>query len=287
MNLLWRPVLRRILGLWLGVSATFTSFSAPVAAADPSCAIDRDVAESLEALFGTDTALTYRGTLLLEYGADREFISVDVDRAAGVSRLHYLNRQSEQSRKMGVALSAPRGLCNLMRYYSFRLEAGRVVAGRPTKRLQVAPRDTLRLGYMMDLDSETGLPLRVVTADPEGQILERYEFAEIELLPAQAVATASSNTMPEPGLEFRGLPPGFTVIWQSELPVAHVVVSDGLSVASVYLEPKPPALPLGEGVFWRGASLSYTLGRADGGLITVLGQVPVTTARLLAEAVDR
>ena len=42
------------------------------------------------------------------------------------------------------------------------------------------PRDTLRLAHRIDVDAETGMALAMATAGPEGQMLERYEYATID-----------------------------------------------------------------------------------------------------------
>ena len=66
------------------------------------------------------------------------------------------------------------------------------------------------------------------------------------------------------------------------------VVSDGLSTASVFVEPLPAGAPAGEGAVIEGATLTYTRGVASPEgrlLISVLGEVPVVTARLLADTV--
>jgi len=66
------------------------------------------------------------------------------------------------------------------------------------------------------------------------------------------------------------------------------VVSDGLAMASVFVEPLPLSAPFGEGLVTHGATLTYTRGvrtAAGGMLISVLGEIPLVTARLLADAV--
>ena len=62
------------------------------------------------------------------------------------------------------------------------------------------------------------------------------------------------------------------------------MLSDGLATVSVFVENQPNSLPSGEGFALRGSSLTYTRGNAQRQLVTVLGEVPITTARLLAEA---
>ena len=66
------------------------------------------------------------------------------------------------------------------------------------------------------------------------------------------------------------------------------VVSDGLATASIFVEPLPAGAPPGEGAVIEGATLTYTRGvtGAEGRLlISVLGEIPVVTARMLADAV--
>ena len=58
--------------------------------------------------------------------------------------------------------------------------------------------------------------------------------------------------------------------------------------ASVFVEPLPAGAPVGEGAIIEGATLTYTRGVRSGSgglLISVLGEVPFVTARLLADAV--
>jgi sigma-E factor negative regulatory protein RseB len=62
-----------------------------------------------------------------------------------------------------------------------------------------------------------------------------------------------------------------------------------LATASVFLEPLPPGAAPGEAGVIEGATLAYTRGVSVAGqkgvLISVLGEVPMVTARLLADAI--
>ena len=81
--------------------------------------------------------------------------------------------------------------------------------------------------------------------------------------------------------------PGFFLILE-EPDGGVFVVSDGLATASVFVEPLPLGAPGGEGAVIQGATLTYTRGvpgTGGGLLISVLGEVPLVTARLLADAV--
>ena len=77
------------------------------------------------------------------------------------------------------------------------------------------------------------------------------------------------------------------MIGEGSDPIDFLVASDGMASVTVFIEEQPRALTDGEGVVLRGSTLAYTRGTADNYLITVMGEVPVATARLLADAIRR
>lgn len=250
------------------------------------CAVSDDAKVQVDAMLGAASRIDYRGTLLVEYGKDREFLGVNSTQAQGEASLVRLNKTTAQAfETVNLAPGQQNSACSLSAYYAFNVELSQPVAGRDTVRLAVRPRDTLRLGYVMDIDSETGVPLRVVTATPDGQVLERFEFAQFEILGPARLAVMEHPRARPPSFTFAALPPGFHVVAQGTEPTAHQVVSDGMASVSVFIEQQPQALAAGEGVALRGSTLAYTRGTPDHHLITVMGEVPITTARLLADAV--
>ena len=65
--------------------------------------------------------------------------------------------------------------------------------------------------------------------------------------------------------------------------------TDGLAVFSVFLEELGRGIRPGEGVARNGGTVSYTRGMDLSGravLVTVIGEVPVNTARMVADSVD-
>ncbi len=278
---------------WILACVVLGVMTAPVRAADEptapvSCMMSETMGAATQGFLRASSSISYHGTLLVEYGGDREFISIDVDPDSGQNGLKRLNQSAEPLIRLVTARpQAAREPCHLARYYALTMEPGSAVAGRATSRLSARPRDTLRLAYVMNVDAEYHVPLRVVAASPEGKILERYEFADITLEPKLGPDDdGSSKIVVEPSRYFlSAVPPGFAVIDQGRSPVDFVVLSDGLASVSIFVESQPRALPSGEGVVLRGASLTYTRGIAQQKLVTVLGEIPITTARLLAEAV--
>lgn len=270
--------------LLVGVAALFISLVKTSQASD--CALSDQTQMHVDAMLGAASRIDYRGTLLVEYGKDREFIAVNSTQSRGEASLMRLNRTSTQGLETVQLLpTSSQSACALSKYYAFAIEPEQHVAGRSTVRLAVRPRDTLRLGYVMDLDKATGVPLRVVTATPDGQVLERFEFAQFEVLGPTEQSTLATSAVDAQHFTFATLPPGFRVVADGSEPTPHQVLSDGLASVSVFIERQPRALAAGEGVALRGSTLAYTRGTPDHHLITVMGEVPITTARLLADAV--
>ena len=275
-----------ILMLLVGGLLAATPGAAQPASSVDTCGLGSELHGRLAGLLAASDDASYRGTLLIEYNNDREFVAVDSSDQQGVASLTRLSRKAGAAAETVPLVSAgsDRTPCDLARWYAVSSDDGHVVAGRAAYRLTIRPRDTLRLGFVMDVDTEHHIPLRVVTATADGQVLERYEFADVELSSRDA-APASASVPSASAYEFSALPPGFSVVASGTKPVANLVVSDGLSAVSVFIEPLPASLAEGEGVVLRGATLVYTRGTQNDHLITVLGEVPVTTARLLADAI--
>lgn len=273
--------------VWGASSTSVSAADQPDQQTPPSCVMSETLTHAVRGFLAASSSVGYRGTMLVEYGGDREFIAVHVDPESGENELTRLNQAVGPAPRPVASL--PRvspGPCHLARYYGLAIEPGPAVAGRATYRLSARPRDTLRLAYVMDLDAEFYVPLRVLAASPEGQILERYEFADI-IFEAKVVPTDDGirdGELVASKYYLAALPPGFTVVNQGRLPVDFLVLSDGLATVSVFVENQPSSLPSGEGFALRGSSLTYTRGNAQRQLVTVLGEVPITTARLLAEA---
>jgi len=245
------------------------------------------------ALLGAHHHISFQGTLLYERIGGRQFIDVAWSAGSGEARLRRLNRVSDPTEESWspAALTVGR-FCDLRRFYVPRIEQGRVIAGRSTRRLVLQPADTLRLGYIAEVDTETGVPLGMVTIDPEGKVLERYEFASIATNganralanPDRAISEEASGSLSRG----RDVLPGYYMVNDHATPAAFVV-SDGLATASVFLEPLPAGAAPGEASVIEGATLAYTRGvpvpGQKGVLISVLGEVPMVTARLLADAI--
>lgn len=269
----------------------FVSFSAVAQGTDLDCELALEPELTLAKLLDAHKAVAYQGTVLYERADNRQFLevawpSVDGSSESRNGMLRRLNAQvNPQAEYWPAALSQKSRVCDLGKFYSLSLDSSRVIAGRLTRKLVLRPRDTLRLAHFVHVDVQTGMALAMVTAEPGGKVLERFEFAAIrygELPPSNGV-TADAVSI----VRGRGVIPGYFMVSENT-EQGVFVVSDGWATASVFVEPLPPSAPSGEGAVIDGATLTYTRGTrvgSSGVLISVLGEVPVVTARLLADAV--
>lgn len=67
----------------------------------------------------------------------------------------------------------------LASWYDLRLVGESRVAGRPAVVLAVTPRDQHRYGFELHLDRDTGLPLKSLLLNEKGQLLERFQFTQL------------------------------------------------------------------------------------------------------------
>nr|WP_298416164.1 MucB/RseB C-terminal domain-containing protein [uncultured Halomonas sp.] len=130
-------------------------------------------------------------------------------------------------------------------HYRLTLGDEERVAGRPSMRLDIEPRDKLRYGHRLWLDLATGLPLKQNLVDVEGQILETFQMTELieptlysqsvtlEPLPSVSTGPWQPSWLPR-GYVSIALPPtlGF-----SSKTMSHRLYSDGLSSFSLFVQP--------------------------------------------------
>jgi sigma-E factor negative regulatory protein RseB len=90
------------------------------------------------------------------------------------------------------------------------------------------------------------------------------------------------------GWVVRWVPNGFVGTDSPDPAVGRRTYTDGLAVFSVFMEELGREIRPGEGVVRNGGTVSYTRGMDVAGrpvLVTVIGEVPVNTARMVADSV--
>lgn len=158
--------------------------------------------------------------------------------------------------------------------YSTKLGGKGRVAERPVQIIDIKAEDNLRYNHRLWLDEETGLPLRVVTLDDRGRIIEQMVFTQI------AVTNTGSQSKPKrtPAMKALKNPyddvKGFKLIGvQSQGLSRHLLYSDGLTSVSMYIE---PSTSLEKAQMKKDAVNGLVLGNGKTRHV-VLGKVPFTT----------
>ncbi len=179
--------------------------------------------------------------------------------------------------------------------YRFTMRGADRVANREAVMLDIMPRFDDRYGYRLWLDKETGLLLQSHLVDRK-RVREQFQFAEIEIGGdvSDEVLTAAVNDETvkhqltaeildqpsKPALHVAWLPDGFRIVQATR---NRLHFSDGLATFSVFVERAKPMPDVATRV---GGTAVITRTLSGTGQITVVGEVPVATARRVAESVE-
>jgi sigma-E factor negative regulatory protein RseB len=189
--------------------------------------------------------------------------------------------------------------------YDLSLVREERVAGRPAVLLAIRPHDSFRFGHRIWLDRETAFPLRTELVANDGQLIEQFKFADINLesVVSQHALTPSMNldnftwyTDPlrveaaevETNWACDDLPPGFRVISTrheqlpgADTPVTHIVYGDGLATVSVFIAENQEQEIARRSNVGASSSFSFESGNYQ---ITAVGEVPAETVQRIASS---
>lgn len=191
-------------------------------------------------------------------------------------------------------------------FYELSLLAGQRIAGRTTQGLRISPKDQYRYGYRIWIDEDNGLLLKTELVDGD-KVIEQMMFTSLDLrsdiadkllLPSMDVSGfeqvnaegAVTRKAATQGWHLSWLPDGFSVsesaqVVLSEHEVAdHIVVTDGFSMVSIFIEPGASESLESEQI-QKGALSAVRLVK-DGFWITAVGEVPAVTVKTIAEAIQ-
>ena len=238
-------------------------------------------------------------------GSSSERLVELTGRGAQVERLsHPLDCIHPGDRLLRGEVLLPEKSCGIATHYRFAVTPGERVAGREVVRIVIEPRDIYRFGYVVDLDEETGIMLKAQTIGHGHKTLETMQFANIvysdnlpEFSQADVIHTAQHLDPQSASAQYPvtrawnigWLPLGFAATGPSTGTSERRTYTDGFAVFSVFLEELNVEVRAGEGLVKRGGTTSYTRGmRIDDQpvLVTVIGEVPVNTARMVADSLD-
>lgn len=191
----------------------------------------------------------------------------------------------------------------LLESYELRIIGESRVAGRAAVVLALSPRDQHRYGVELHLDQESALPLKSLLLNDKGQLLERFQFTQLDVgtLPTdqelqsgtgcQPVAASKAAAEVVEAWRSDWLPSGFTLSRVAERrspasneQVASLVYFDGLARFSVFVEPlRGVMVEDARSQIGPTAAVSRRLATADGDvMVTVVGEIPLGTAERVA-----
>jgi sigma-E factor negative regulatory protein RseB len=194
----------------------------------------------------------------------------------------------------------------LKNWYDLAVIGKSRVAGRSAVIISLTPRDQHRYGFELHLDKETGLPLKSLLLNDKGQLLERFQFTQLDTadMPAdkdvqpgddcKAVAVVSdkaSAAKVAQAWHSDWLPPGFELTSsttrkdpETKAQVNSLMYGDGLARFSVFLEPLNGATVIDTRVqLGPTVAVSRRLSTSEGEMmVTVVGEIPAGTAERIA-----
>jgi sigma-E factor negative regulatory protein RseB len=197
------------------------------------------------------------------------------------------------------------------RSYALKLgELGRV-AGQTVRNLTILPRDQYRYGYSLWLEEHSAMLLKWELIDHQQKPLAKLMFTDIrlgaevdrnELQPSSELKKFKTveSSLPagrgmassKPRWRPSRLPPGFELTahrffgHHDDSIFEHLVYSDGLTAVSVYIESAAADEQQSTSLSRMGTTHAFSK-TGDGVAITVIGDVPPITVKLIGETVSR
>jgi len=195
--------------------------------------------------------------------------------------------------------------------YEVKLGKTERVLGYECQWIRLEPRDGFRYAQRLCAEVETGLVLRAKTLNESGQVIEQYTFTDLKLGPQvtrtdlKSIFRARNRqwltdgqprdevTNAQTGWIVSKPPAGFHKITELKRtlpgraqPVSQLVFTDGLASLSVFVEPNTSPSRSAEASSEDGTTTFFVRPFGDQ-LVTVLGEVPLATAREVARNVTR
>lgn len=184
--------------------------------------------------------------------------------------------------------------------YQFERLGEENIAMLDTYVVAIIPKDQARYPRRIWVEKQQFLPLKAVLYDHTGKALEQWMFTDFAVKdnipfvtvnsPAATLPLQDSSTAPtHAAFEVTALPLGFSEIYftqqhlhPSEPPVDHLLLSDGFTTVSVYMEHTRVGMPSGLKALGAVNAYSRSLNNYP---VTVMGEVPVETVKLIADGI--
>jgi len=199
----------------------------------------------------------------------------------------------------------PERITGLARHYDISLGETHRIAGYDCQAVVLTPRDNLRYGYRLYADVNTGMLLKAVTVDANGEPVEQITFTQLTMGGVTREMVKPRRNAASWRVEDAAAAPAQLAGWglSKELPgfekiielkrrlgetrsAGQVVYSDGMAAVSVFIEPlETRAEPARTGLSSMGAIHIYTREVANH-MVTVVGEAPAVSVQRIANAVE-
>ncbi len=199
----------------------------------------------------------------------------------------------------------PERITALARHYDISLGETHRIAGYDCQAVVLTPRDNLRYGYRLYADVNTGMLLKAVTVDANGEQVEQMTFTQLTMggvtrdmvkprrgARSWRVEDAAAAPAQLAGWGLSKELPGFEKIIELKRRLGEtrsagqVVYSDGMAAVSVFIEPlEAKGEPARTGLSSMGAIHIYTREVANH-MVTVVGAAPAVSVQRIANAVE-
>jgi sigma-E factor negative regulatory protein RseB len=194
--------------------------------------------------------------------------------------------------------------------YDVKLGKTERVLGYECQWIRLEPRDEMRFAQRLCSELSSGLIVRAKVLSAQRQVIEQYTFTELRIGPQAARSDLKSifrarsrqwlvdgqprdeTANAETGWTVARVPTGFQKVAELRrtlpgrgAPVSQIVLTDGVASLSVFVE--PAAAPrTAEASSEDGTTAFYARPMGEQ-MVTVLGEVPLATAQLVAKSVAR
>jgi sigma-E factor negative regulatory protein RseB len=283
----------------------------------------------LRKMYEASQKLSYNGTFVYQQGARSETSRITRYGAGDIERLEVLDGNPREIVRTRDTLRCylpdakvvkverraadrnfpallPGEVGALARHYDISLGETRRIAGFDCQAVLLTPKDNLRYGYKLYADSGSGMLLKAVTVDANGETIEQFSFTQLSIgnvtremvRPKHSAGTwridnAEASPAHLTGWGLSSELPGFRKIVELKRKLGEsrsagqVVYSDGLAAISVFIEPLDNARrdPVRTGLASVGAIHIYTREVANH-MVTVVGEAPAASVQRIANAVE-
>lgn len=195
---------------------------------------------------------------------------------------------------------------------SYRIVKGELerIAGFDTQAIVLEPKDNLRYGHKMWADVATAMLVKAQTFDEKREVVEQFMFTQLRVgggvakadLRSKFEGKAKTWRVEESGggsaaagdsaWMLRSTPAGFKKLTEMKrtfpgsAEALQIVLSDGVAAVSIFIEPSAAKSQVTLGPSRQGAINIYTR-RIDSHVVTVVGEAPAESVRVIANGVER